>query len=76
MVAVAASMAQAASMALPPAMKVFAPAVAASGLPVMAIHWVPCSSGFWVTGGPLTASGARVSRTSKVSRRIMRETPA
>jgi hypothetical protein len=38
MVQEAASMAQAASMAFPPCMKMRAPAVAANGLPVMAIQ--------------------------------------
>ena len=48
MVEVAAIIAQAASTALPPFWKVIAPAVAASGLPVTAIQWLPCSGGFWV----------------------------
>jgi hypothetical protein len=41
MVDVAAIMAQAASTAFPPFWKVMAPAVAASGLPVMATHFLP-----------------------------------
>jgi hypothetical protein len=45
---VAAIMAQAASTALPPRAKIFAPAVAPSGLPVIAIQCWPCSGGFWV----------------------------
>ena len=48
MVQVAANMAQAASIAFPPLWKVMAPAVAARGLPVMAIQCRPCSTGFWV----------------------------
>src|SRR6266540_6581722 len=43
-----ASMAQAASMALPPRSKVRAPAIAPSGLPVMAIQCRPCSGGLCV----------------------------
>ena len=45
MVEVVASMAQAASMALPPSEKMRAPELAASGLPVMAIQCLPCSIG-------------------------------
>jgi hypothetical protein len=48
MVQVAASMAAAASTALPPFWNIMDPAVAASGLPVMAIQWRPCSGGFCV----------------------------
>src|SRR5918993_3850850 len=44
-VEVAAIIAQAASTALPPFMKVAAPAVAASGLPVTATQFCPCSAG-------------------------------
>jgi hypothetical protein len=47
-VQVAANIAQAASTALPPLSKIFAPAVAAKGLPVMAIQFFPCKGGFWV----------------------------
>src|ERR1700704_676798 len=47
-VAVAAIMAQAASTALPPRSKIFAPAAAAIGLPVTAIQCCPYSAGFWV----------------------------
>src|SRR4029453_10500500 len=47
-VAVAASIAQAASTALPPRSNMRAPAVAASGLPGIAIQCVPCSGGFCV----------------------------
>src|SRR5512140_1266250 len=47
-VEVAAIMAQAASTALPPRWNIIAPAVAASGLPVIAIHFCPCSGGFCV----------------------------
>src|SRR5512137_1971297 len=47
-VEVAAIMAQAASTALPPRSKILAPAVAPSGLPVIAIQCRPCSGGFWV----------------------------
>ena len=48
MVAVAPSMAAAASTALPPFWNIMAPAVAAMGFPVMAIQCFPCSTGFWV----------------------------
>jgi hypothetical protein len=44
----AASMAQVASTALPPRSNIFAPAVADSGLPVIAIQCRPCSGGLWV----------------------------
>src|SRR5205085_4554456 len=47
-VAVAAIIAQAASTALPPCWKIIAPAVAASGLPVIAIQYRPCRGGFCV----------------------------
>ena len=46
----AASMAQAASTALPPFWNIIAPAVAPSGLPVMAIQCLAWSGGFWVGG--------------------------
>src|SRR3984885_7048947 len=49
-VEVAAIMAQAASTALPPRSKTFAPALAAIGLPGIAIQCRPYSGGFW--GGP------------------------
>src|SRR5512133_940469 len=52
-VQVAASMAHAASTALPPRSKIMAPAVAARGLPVMAIQCTPCNGGFWVVTGKL-----------------------
>ena len=48
MVVTAASIAHAASTGLPPFWKIMAPAVAASGLPVIATQWRPCSGGFWV----------------------------
>src|SRR5437867_172185 len=48
MVQQAASIAQVASTAFPPFMNVMAPALAASGLPVTATHWVPCSMGLLV----------------------------
>ncbi len=53
---VAASIAHAASTALPPAWKIIAPAVAASGLPVIAIHSWPCRTGRF--GGPCAMAGA------------------
>jgi len=48
MVEVAAIIAHAASTALPPRSNIIAPAVAASGLPVIAIQCLPCSGGFCV----------------------------
>ena len=45
----AASMAQAASIALPPRSNIIAPAVAPSGLPVMATQWRPCKTGLCVS---------------------------
>ena len=48
----AASMAQAASMALPPLANVSEPAVAARGLPAMPTQCAPCSTGLCVTGAP------------------------
>jgi hypothetical protein len=48
MVHVDASMAQAASTAFPPFVKMMDPAVAARGLPVMAIQFLPCKGGFCV----------------------------
>src|SRR5262245_56044202 len=53
MVEVAPSIAQAASTALPPFWNMSAPAVAASGLPVMAIHWRPCRTGLAVRAAPV-----------------------
>src|SRR5918999_198857 len=47
-VEVAASIAHAASTGLPPLSKIFAPAVAASGFPVIAIQCRACSGGFAV----------------------------
>ena len=48
MVHVAASIAHAASTALPPLSKTMEPAVAAKGLPVIAIQFLPCNGGFCV----------------------------
>jgi hypothetical protein len=47
-VEVAANIAQAASTAFPPRVNVMAPALAASGLPVMATQCLPCKTGFAV----------------------------
>src|SRR6266516_5332082 len=57
-VVTAASMAHAASTGLPPFWKIMAPAVAASGLPVIATQWRPCRAGFWVRW-PASATGER-----------------
>jgi len=59
MVQVAASMAQAASTALPPRSKISAPAVAANGLPVIAIQCLPCKGGFWVGWATTEAYSAK-----------------
>ena len=60
MVVVAASIAQAESTALPPFWNIIAPAVAASGLPVMATQWRPCRTGLTEarTGGAFAAATA------------------
>src|SRR6187551_2746345 len=51
MVHVAANIAQDASTAFPPFVKIMAPAVAAIGLPVMAIQFLPCKGGFCLPPG-------------------------
>jgi hypothetical protein len=53
MVQVAANIAHEASTALPPLLKMIAPAVAASGFPVIAIQCLPWSGGFCVLTGRL-----------------------
>ncbi len=58
-VAVAASIAQAASTALPPRWKVSAPAVAARGFPVIAIQRWPWSGGLLVSAASGAASPAQ-----------------
>ncbi len=63
-VEVAAIIAQAASTALPPFWKTIAPAVAASGLPVTAIQWRPCSGGFCVRWACARGSGAAAGSAS------------
>jgi hypothetical protein len=50
-VQVAANIPQAASTAFPPLLNIIEPAVAANGLPVMAIQFLPCKGGFWVCVG-------------------------
>jgi hypothetical protein len=52
-------MAAAASTAFPPFWNIMAPAVAASGLPVMAIQWRPCSGGLKVRGAETMTALAR-----------------
>src|SRR5687768_2591032 len=66
MVDVAASMAHAASTGFPPFWNIMAPAVAASGLPVMAIQWRPWSAGFCVR---CAASGRGRRRSAATSKR-------
>ena len=65
-VAVAAIIAQAASTALPPRSNIFAPAVAPSGLPVIAIHSCPCTGGFSVRS--CAGTGPAASRTASPER--------
>ena len=48
MVAVEATIAQAASTALPPLLKIIAPDVAPNGFPVIAIQCFPCRIGLFV----------------------------
>src|SRR5436853_7894666 len=65
MVQVAASIAQAASTALPPFWKIIAPAVAARGLPVIASHFFACRGGLLVA--------ARVMRDRRAAAGMTRE---
>src|SRR5688572_7361938 len=71
MVEVAAIIAHAASTAFPPFWNIIAPAVAASGFPVMATQCRPCSTGFTVrwaeTAGTAEARRAR-SRTTRMAK--------
>ncbi len=67
-VEVAPSMAQAASTALPPFWNIIAPAVAASGLPVMASQWRAWRTGLAVRAVPgWTAIRLVVSRTARAA---------
>ena len=59
-----ASIAHAASTALPPFWKIIAPAVAASGLPVTAIHFLAWSGGLFVAAAPTAATAARTTVTT------------
>ena len=70
MVAVAASMAAAASTAFPPCWYIMEPAVAAMGFPVMAIQCLPWSTGFWVRWA---AAGAGARATARAARARSRE---
>ena len=76
---VAASIAQAASTALPPRSNMRAPAVAASGLPVIAIQCEPCSGGFCVfscaSAGAVASSGNEDRRGGGPKRMVHRGTP-
>ena len=60
-------MAHAASTALPSFWKMAAPAVAASGLPVMAIQWRPCRTGFTVrcASVPVASTPKTATRASR-----------
>ena len=64
-VAVAPSMAHAASTALPPFWNIIAPAVAAKGLPVIATQWRPWSTGLTVRCAS-TPDGNRSTAASKL----------
>ena len=66
-VEVAAIMAHAASTALPFFWKMAAPAVAASGLPVMAIQWRPCRTGLAVrcASVPVASTPKTATRASR-----------
>jgi hypothetical protein len=68
MVQVAASMAHAASTALPPRSNIMAPAVAARGLPVTAIQCLPCNGGFCVVTGNVLNDWASV--ITKIVKRL------
>src|SRR5438876_1160661 len=68
MVVTAASIAHAASTGLPPFWNIIAPAVAASGLPVIATQWRPCKAGFWVRW-PARTPGAIAMRRAATRRR-------
>src|SRR6266545_488807 len=74
MVHVAASMAQAASTALPPFWNIMEPAVAAKGFPVIASQWRACSTGLAVRAVPGRTVTAMTRRTiaadSRTKRRI------
>src|SRR5512138_257081 len=64
-VEVAAIIAHAASTALPPLMKIVAPAVAASGLPVTATQFCPCSGGLTdFAAAPAQVKTRAVARTT------------
>ena len=70
MVQVAASIAHAASTALPPFAKISAPAVAASGLPVIATQWRPCSTGLTVRRAWPRETSAAAAPSAAVRRTI------
>src|SRR5690606_27646 len=73
MVAVAASMAQAASTALPPCWQVRAPAAAPRGVPVMATQCWPCSTGLLGRDSAAgTAAGPAASRSATKSAALTR----
>src|SRR5512134_2744628 len=63
-----ASMAQAASTALPPRSNILAPAVAPRGLPVTATQWRPCRTGFCVAeNGSAAVSSVAIASHAKQS---------
>src|SRR5512145_700732 len=71
MVATEASMAQAASTALPPFWKIMAPVVAPSGLPVMAIQWRPWSGGLAVRWAEAAGGSSAPSARTRDIRRMV-----
>src|SRR5690348_17323466 len=67
-------MAQAASMALPPRSNIFAPAVAACGLPVIATQCRPWSTGFCVEekgSGPAAGANALTTKSKAKARSLI-----
>jgi hypothetical protein len=71
----AAIIAHAASTAFPPFWKTIAPAVAARGLPVIAIQWRPCSGGFcvrWARGRTGADRATSAADSSIVNRLFLR----
>src|SRR5512136_211142 len=69
MVQTAPSIAQAASTAFPPLAKIMAPAVAASGFPVIATHSRPWRTGFSVRW-PDNPSAVRPTHRTRIARKI------
>ena len=64
---------QAASTALPPRWKIMAPAVAPSGLPVIATQWVPCSTGLMVRWASAPVGSSRATTTRHATQDVDRD---